>query len=195
MKAEHWTIDTFELWCWRRLFRVPWTARRSNQSILKEMSPDDSLEGLVLNLELQYFGNLIWRAKSLEKPLILGKIEGKWERGRQRMRWLDAITDYMYINLCKLQGIVREAWCAAVHGVTKSRTWLSDWHNNKRHTSLVGTFNRQFIVSLIIKVHILISTPHFTFENKNFFFTLNFWVYRRKQPITNFAFLYANQLP
>ena len=127
-KAEHQRIDTFELWCWRRLLRVLWTARRSNQSILKEMSPKYSLEGLMLKLELQYFGHLTRRADSFEETLMLGKIEGK-RRGWQRMRWLDGTTDLMHINLCKLQKLVmfREAWHYAVHGIAKSWTWLSDW--------------------------------------------------------------------
>ena len=128
-KAEHQRIDAFELWCCRRLLRVPWTARRSNQSILKEIIPGCSLEGLMLKLKLQYFGHLMWRVESLEKTLMLGGIGGRRRRGRQRMKWLDDITDSTDVSLSELRELVmdREAWHSAIHGFTKSRTWLSDW--------------------------------------------------------------------
>ena len=141
-KAECRRIDAFELWCWKRLLRVPWTARRSNQSILKEISPGCSLEGLMLKLKLQYFGHLMWRADSFEKTLMMGKIEGRRRRGQQRMGWLDGITDLMDMGLGGIQELVidREAWRAVVHGVSKSWRRLSNWTELNTHFGMTRDY-------------------------------------------------------
>ena len=158
-KAEHRRIDAFDLWCWRRHLRIPWTARRSNQSFLKEISPGCSLEGMMLKLKLQYFGHLIWRVDSWEKTLMLGRIGGRKKRGRQRMRWLDGVIDSMDVSLSELREMVmdREAQRAEIHGVAKSRTWLSDWTELKSDLIWGGNWKHWWNIAFYIKSIIIFS--------------------------------------